>query len=115
MAFSILTAVIFIAADQKPVGKGLILGAVFSVINFILMGETLPARLSASRGKAIMKSLGGIAFRYLLLAIPIVLAIKMDQFDLFAVILGLFIVQLTLLVDHIGGFILLRLRIKRQG
>lgn len=98
---AILIGLVMILAGQKPVGKGLILGSLFSVINFVLMGETLPVKMGKSRPKVFFFSLGSILFRYLLMAIPIFLAIKTDQFNLVAVICGLFMVQLMILADHL--------------
>ncbi|UCD82814.1 MAG: ATP synthase subunit I [Desulfobacterales bacterium] len=97
---AILIGLVMILAGQKPVGKGLILGTLFSVINFVLMGEILPVKMGKSRQKAFFLSLGSISFRYLLMAIPLFLAIKMEQFNLIASICGLFMVQLMILVDH---------------
>jgi hypothetical protein len=97
---AILIGLVMILAGQTPVGKGLILGTLFSVINFVLMGETLPVKMGKSRQKAFFFSLGSILFRYLLMAIPLFLAIKMDQFNLVASICGLFMVQLMILADH---------------
>jgi asparagine N-glycosylation enzyme membrane subunit Stt3 len=96
----------FVLAGQKDVGKGLILGTVFSVINFILIGQTLPLRLGKSKRKTFFLSLGSIIFRYVFLAIPIVLAVKFEQFDLVATIVGIFMIQLVILADHIFRLIL---------
>ena len=79
---AILAGFLFILAGQEPVGKGLILGTVFSIVNFILMGETLPYRIGKSKGKTFLIAIGSIYFRYIILAIPLIMAIKFDQFDL---------------------------------
>ena len=96
----------FVLAGQKEVGKGLILGTVFSVINFILIGQTLPLRLGKSKRKTFLLSLGSIIFRYVFLAVPIVVAVKFEQFDLVAAIVGIFMIQLVILADHIFSLIL---------
>ena len=96
----------FILAGQKDLGKGLILGTVFSVINFILIGQTLPLRLGKSKRKTFLLSLGSIIFRYVLLAIPIVVAVKFEQFNLVAAIVGIFMIQVVILADHIFRLIL---------
>jgi len=98
---AIFIGLVMILAGYKPVGKGLILGSLFSVINFVLMGETLPVKMGKSRRTAIFWSLGSILFRYILMAIPLFLAIKMEQFSLIASICGLFMVQLMILADHL--------------
>jgi len=98
---AIFIGLVMILAGHKPVAKGLILGSLFSVINFVLMGETLPVKMGKSKRKALFFSLGSILFRYLLMAIPLFLAIKMEQFSLIASICGLFMVQLMILADHL--------------
>jgi len=105
IAVAIFAGLLFILAGQKPIGKALILGTVFSIVNFILIGETLPLRIGKSKGKTFFISLGSIYFRYIILAIPIVMAIKFDQFNFFAVIFGIFLVQLVVLVDHLYYYI----------
>ena len=82
-------------------GKGLVLGTIFSVINFVLIGQTLPLRIGKSKRKAFSLSLGSIFCRYILLAVPIVVAVKFEDFNLVAAILGLFMIQFVILADHI--------------
>ncbi len=110
-----ITAAIFaglflILAGQKPMGKGLILGTFFSILNFILMGETLPLRMGKSKGKTFMLALGSIYFRYIILAIPLIMAIKFEQLNLFAAIFGIFLVQIVILADHFYQYISLACR-----
>ena len=102
---AIFAGLLFLLAGQEPVGKGLILGTVFSIVNFILMGETLPYRIGKSKRKTFLLALGSIYFRYIILAIPLIMAIKFEQFNLFAVIIGPFLVQLFIIADHLFRFI----------
>ncbi|MDM8514863.1 ATP synthase subunit I [Desulfobacterales bacterium HSG16] len=102
---AIMAACFFIVIDQKPIAKGLLLGSIFSIINFILMGESLPYRLDHSRRMASAKALGSILFRYTLLAIPLAVSIRFEQFNLFAAIIGIFSVQGMILADHICQYI----------
>jgi hypothetical protein len=102
---AIFAGLLFILADQKPIGKALILGTVFSIINFILMGETLPFRIGKSKNKTFFISLGSIYFRYIILAVPLIMAIKLEQFHLFGVIIGIFLVQLVIIADHLFNYI----------
>lgn len=100
-----ITAAIFagfflILAGQKSVGKGLILATFFSILNFILMGETLPLRIGKSKGKTFVLALSSIYFRYIILAIPLIMAIKFEQLNLVATIIGIFMVQIVILADH---------------
>ena len=91
----------FFLAGYKPMGKGLVLGTLFSVINFVLIGKALPLRIGHSKRKMFVLSLGSIFCRYLLMAVPVVLAVKYEQFDLVGTILGLFMIQIVILADHI--------------
>ena len=99
MMVSILICLGFFLLGQKAIGKGLILGSIFSVINFVVMGETLPARLAKEKKRTFFISLGSIFFRYMLLAIPIVVAIKYDTYNFYAAAAGLFAVQIVILFE----------------
>lgn len=101
MITAIIIGLVFILAGHKPIGKGLILGTVFSVINFILMGETLPGRIGKSRGKTFFFSLSSLFFRYALIAVPLIVAIKFEQFHVLTAIVGIFMIQISILGDHL--------------
>ena len=101
MVVAIIAAFILILAGLKPVAKGLILGTIFSVINFVLIGQTLPLRLSHTKRKTFFLSIGSIFFRYALMAVPLILAVKFEQFHLPAAILGIFMIQLVILADYL--------------
>ena len=101
MLAAIFVGLVFILMGQSAVGKGLILGTFFSIINFILMGEALPLKIGKSRGKTFFLSLGSRLFRFAILAIPLIIAIKSAKFNLFAVIGGIFMIQIIILADHI--------------
>ena len=98
---AIVVGFCFFLAGYKPVGKGLVLGTIFSVINFVLIGQALPLRIGKSKGKVFFLSLGSIFCRYILMAVPIIVAVKFEQFDLVGAILGLFMIQFVILADHI--------------
>ena len=97
---AIFIGLVFILAGQKPIGKGLILGTIFSIINFIIMGETLPLRIGKSKNKTFFLSLGSIFFRYILLAVPLIIAVKFEQYNFISVIFGIFMIQLFILANH---------------
>ncbi|MEE9497052.1 MAG: ATP synthase subunit I, partial [Desulfobacterales bacterium] len=86
---------------HKPVGKGLILGTIFSVLNFILMGKSIALRFGRSKAKTFSLSMGSIIIRYSLLAIPLIAAVKYEQFNLVAAILGIFMIQFVILGDYL--------------
>jgi hypothetical protein len=101
LTLAIVVALFFILMDQKPVAKGLILGTVFSVLNFILMGKSIVLKLGRSRAKTFSISMGSIVLRYLLLAVPLITALKSEQFNLVATILGIFMIQFAILSEHL--------------
>ena len=98
---AIIVGLCFFLGGQKPVGKGMILGTIFSVANFILIGKALPLRIGRSKRKTFFLSLGSIFFRYALMALPIIVAVKLEQFNLVAAIVGLFMIQFVILADHL--------------
>ena len=102
---AIFAGLLFILIDYKPIGKGLILGTVFSILNFILMGEMLPLKIGKTKRKTFMFSLSSIFFRYLILAIPLVMAIKLEQYNLISVVVGIFFVQAFIMADHLLDFL----------
>jgi hypothetical protein len=102
MTVAILAGFGLIIAGQNSMGKGLILGTLFSVVNFVVMGETIPFNIGKSKRRALVFSVGSVLLRYSLMAVPVVLALKFQQFHLIAVICGLFLIQLVILAEHIA-------------
>ena len=101
MTVAIILAMILIILGEKAAGKGLVLGALFSVINFVLIGSTLPRTVGHGKRASTFISLVSLILRYTLLAVPLILAIKLDQFSLITVLIGIFMVQLMILMDHL--------------
>ena len=89
-----------IVAGCKPLGKGLILGALFSAINFVLIGEMLPWQVGHGGRRAVGRHLVGVGLRFGLIAVPLVMALQQPQFDLWGVVPGLLMVQAMILADH---------------
>ncbi len=107
MIAAIAAAVICIAAGYKPIGRSLILGALFSIVNFVLMGETLPSRIDKTRAKNTVKAMISVIVRYAIMAIPIAMALKSPQeFNLIGVVVGIFMVQVMILSDHLASLII---------
>lgn len=102
MALAIVISLVFLILGHKAVCRGLVLGSLFSTINFVLMAQTLHVKLKRERARASLSALGNILFRYTFMAIPLFLAIKYPRFDLVATIAGLFMVQSVILADHIS-------------
>ena len=101
LTLAIVIALFFILIGQKPVAKGFIMGTFFSVINFILIGKTITLKFGRSKRKTFSISMGSIILRYLLLAIPLIAALKFEQLNLVATILGIFMIQLVILAEHL--------------
>jgi len=83
----------------KSFGKGIILGTLFSILNFILLNEMISMKLGVTQAKLILLAICSACFRYIILAFPLILSIKMEQFNFIAVIFGIFAVQIVILVD----------------
>ncbi|MEZ4604127.1 MAG: ATP synthase subunit I [Desulfobacterales bacterium] len=99
MFLALVAGIGLLLLGYKPVGKGVLLGTIFSIINFILMAESLPSRIGTTRKKATVFSFLWIVARYGLLAIPLFLSMKMEQFNLWATVVGLFMIQMVILAD----------------
>ncbi len=101
MALAIGVSIIFLIFGEKAMCRGLVLGAFFSVLNFVLMAQTLHLKIKPERTKASISALGNVFFRFAFMAIPLFFAIQYPRFDLMTTIVGLFSVQTVILVDHL--------------
>jgi asparagine N-glycosylation enzyme membrane subunit Stt3 len=105
ITIAIFIGLFLILAGQKPIGKGLILGTIFSIINFIIMGETLPLRIGKAKNKTFLLSLSSIFLRYILLAVPLIIAVRFEEYNFISVIFGIFMIQLFIIADHFASLI----------
>ena len=101
MVMAVIAGMIFILAGQKSIAKGLVLGSVFSVINFVLIGEILPMIITASRKRSVLFSFASMLFRFLLLSVPLLLSLKMESLNFAAATVGIFMVQIVIMGSHI--------------
>jgi hypothetical protein len=101
MASAIFIGAALIFGGLPAWGKGLIAGTLFGILNFILMAESLPRRISKSQRRAAALSLGSIVLRYSLMAVPMILSLKYQLFHPAAGAIGLFFVQLVILAEHL--------------
>ena len=115
MTSAIIVAFVFLILDEKAIAKGLIMGTLFSIINFILIGETIPMKVGISQGKAVIFSFASIFLRYVFLSIPLFVSIKFEQFNLAATICGIFMIQLVILMDHLTRLIFLSPRTSKSS
>ena len=101
MVAAVVAGMIFILVGQKSIAKGLVLGSIFSVINFVLMGQILPMIVTASRKRSVMFSFISMLFRFLLLAAPLILSLKMESLNFVAATVGIFMVQIMIMDTHL--------------
>jgi hypothetical protein len=90
----------FILFDQKAIAKGLTLGALSSIINFILIGESIPLGIGRTKNKTFLFSLSSIFLRYILMALPLYIGLRLEAINFFAVVAGLFFIQFVILADQ---------------
>jgi hypothetical protein len=95
-------AVVLVLLGEVAVAKGLIIGTVFSIINFFLLSQSIPLTIGRSRARAGLIGLASIMGRYVLLAVPLIIGIKCASFNFVAVVAGIFSMQIVTLVDHIA-------------
>ena len=100
LMLSIGIGLLFLAMGYKEICRGVVLGGVFSALNFALMGQFLHYRLQENRKAAARRSFVALLLRYALLAIPLVLAVQSERFNLPATVVGIFMVQLVILFEH---------------
>lgn len=98
---TLVVAAVFLILGEKAVAKGLVLGTCFSVLNFLLLGRSIPMMLGQSRARANVIGFGSMLARYAVLVVPLVIAVKMASFDFIAAVIGVFSVQVVVLLDHV--------------
>jgi len=98
---AIAVSVLLIILGEKAIGKGFLLGTLFSIINFVIMGQLIPLKLVESRFKASALALISIFFRFAILAVPLIISLKFHTVHFIGVVIGLFMVQLIILFNHL--------------
>ena len=101
LLLTLAVAVFFLILDEKTIVKGLALGSLFSMINFLLMGESIPLALGHTRVKAGVIGLASMVIRFLVLTFPLLVGLKSPSFNFAAVVVGIFSVQIVTLVEYI--------------
>jgi len=104
LLLSIGVGLLFLLMGHKDICRGLILGGVFSAVNFALMGQFLHYRLSSNRKTSALRSFIALLLRFALLAIPLIIAVRSDRFDVTATAVGIFAVQLVIMIEHGSRF-----------
>jgi len=88
--FALAAACICLALDQKAAAKGIAIGSVFSVADFKLMALLLPRRLLGQSRSSVYF---GLICRFVLLSIPLILAIKLPSINFAATVGGLLLTK----------------------
>jgi ATP synthase protein I len=98
---SVLISVVLFALGYKTVARGMLLGSLFSVLNFVIMAYALPRQVGYARRKATGFAMISILLRFALLALPLTIAFKFPMFNWPAVAGGLFAVPLVIYIDQV--------------
>ena len=88
-------------AGWPAMTRGLIVGSLFSALNFALLGKTMVRKLTDPRRGGGLITLAAQLGRYLLWAVPVIIAVKLPPVDLPATIAGLFMVPLFIIADSV--------------
>lgn len=86
-------------AGWPAMTRGIIVGSLFSILNFILLGKTMTRKLTDQRRGGALLTLVAQLGRYLLWAVPVIIAVKLPPVDLPATIAGLFMVPICIVMD----------------
>ena len=98
---SLVVASVFILANADAVAKGLLLGTLFSIANFLLLGMSIPMTLGKTRVRASLVALTSLLLRYGLLSIPMVVGVRSDAFSFVAVVAGIFSIQIVTMIEYL--------------
>lgn len=100
MFLGIAAWIVFYILDMRDIGSGFLLGSLASVINFALLGEALARRMGLTGRKLQLNIYTSLVIRLIIMAVPLYMGIKFDKFNIFAVIVGLFMIQIMILAHH---------------
>ena len=103
---------ILLFLGQKAIGKGLVLGTLFSVVNFVIMGILLDHQLAGAQNKWRSRSRAflSVFLRLVILAIPLVISAKSESINFYGAVAGIFMIQFSILFNNlvIGRFLKIR-------
>ncbi|MCB2228853.1 MAG: ATP synthase subunit I [Desulfarculaceae bacterium] len=104
LLFAVGAALVLVLVGQAPWARGVALGAVASVANFLVMAWLLPRALDPARRRGQAFTVVSVALRFGLMAAALAVALSMPaRVAPLAVAAGLFMVQFTLLSDRFLG------------
>ncbi len=97
----IAVSLIFLLLGNLAISKGFLLGTCFSIINFILLSSSMPFSWGNGRRYATGVYFVSIIVRYIILAIPVIIALKSNRFNLASTIAGIFSIQIVIFSYYI--------------
>lgn len=100
---AVAAGLVIYGLGYAAVAKGLVLGALFSVLNLVIMAHVLPylVRAGITKKKATSVAMLSFTVRLGVIAIPLLVAMKSRNFQFWGVVVGLFTVQAAVFADHI--------------
>jgi hypothetical protein len=103
---AIAGALLLILIGYKPMGRGLVLGTLFSIINFLLMAYSIQVRLGKHQNRATLSALVSLWLRFGVMAVPLIVALSFDSYHIATTVMGLFMVQFVILLEGLKNFFL---------
>ena len=100
-AVAVVLSAVCHMAGWPAVVWGLLVGGLFSTLNFALLGTTLTRKLTGRRREGALLTVAAQVGRYLLWALPVVAAVKMPMLNLPATVAGLFLVPICIVTDSV--------------
>ena len=104
MVIAIAAWIVFYFCNMRPIGSGFLLGSLASIINFVLMGVALARRLGLglTGRKLTINIYASLGIRFLIMAGIFYLGAKNPgNFNIFAIIVGFFMIQITILAHYL--------------
>lgn len=98
---SIIVASGLIIMNQNGIAKGFLLGTLFSIANFVLLGMSVPLTIGKTRARASFIAFFSLLIRFALLAIPMVVGMKSAAFSFGAIVVGVFSIQIITLIEYL--------------
>ncbi|MFO8112505.1 MAG: ATP synthase subunit I [Desulfosalsimonadaceae bacterium] len=101
MFIAIIAALVMIFMGYRDLARGIVLGTLFSILNFVLMGASIQLRVQRTRRTGAMIAFVLVLLRFGFLALPLVVSIYYDKYHIVTTIAGLFMVQAVMLADAV--------------
>lgn len=98
---AVLTPVAYALGRESAV-TGLLLGAAASFIYLLLLGNRIRHSSTLPPAKAVASMRAGWFVRLCFVALVVILALRLNHINFFAVVVGLFLLQIVLLLNAAG-------------